>query len=104
MLQSGNETTRKGVVKMSHKETVNKVLDQLLNTIEEQNETIRKLNEETERLDSLWVNGIRENNDLGKRIVKLGYNPLVSSYLFEDTFKTLKEDPLDQKILDLFKD
>ena len=89
---------------MSHKETVNKVLDQLLNTIEEQNETIRKLKEETERLDSLWVNSIRENNDLCKRIVKLGYNPLVSSYLFEDTFKTLEEDPLDQKILDLFKD
>ena len=89
---------------MSHKETVNKVLDQLLNTIEEQNETIRKLKEETERLDSVWVNSIRENNSLGKRIVKLGYNPMVSSYLFEDTFKTLKEDPLDQKILDLFKD
>tara|TARA_Y100000996_G_C22535709_1_gene648193 strand:- start:1732 stop:2001 length:270 start_codon:yes stop_codon:yes gene_type:complete len=89
---------------MSHKETVNKVLDQLLNTIEEQNESIRKLKEETERLDSLWVNGIRENNDLCKRIVKLGYNPLVSSYLFEDTFKTLGKDPLDQKILDLFKD
>ena len=89
---------------MSHKETVNKVLDQLLNTIEEQNETIRKLKEETERLDSLWVNSIRENNDLCKRIVKLGYNPLVSSYLFEDTFKTLEKDPLDQKILDLFKD
>ena len=89
---------------MSHKETVNKVLDQLLNTIEEQNETIRKLKEETERLDSLWVNSIRENNSLGKRIVKLGYNPMVSSYLFEDTFKTLEEDPLDRKILDLFKD
>ena len=89
---------------MSHKETVNKVLDQLLNTIEEQNESIRKLKEETERLDSLWVNSIRENNDLCKRIVKLGYNPLVSSYLFEDTFKTLEKDPLDQKILDLFKD
>ena len=89
---------------MSHKETVNKVLDQLLNTIEEQNETIRKLKEETERLDSLWVNSIRENNDLCKRIVKLGYNPLVSSYLFENTFKTLEKDPLDQKILNLFKD
>ena len=102
---------------MSHKETVNKVLDQLLNaieeqkklkeelnTIEEQNETIRKLKEETERLDRLWVNSLKENNDLGKRIVKLGYNPLVSSYLFEDTFKTLEEDPLDQKILNLFKD
>tara|TARA_R100001082_G_scaffold13818_1_gene7146 strand:+ start:210 stop:479 length:270 start_codon:yes stop_codon:yes gene_type:complete len=89
---------------MSHKETVNKVLDQLLNTIEEQNETIRKLKEETERLDNLWVNSIRENNSLGKRIVKLGYNPMVSSYLFEDTFKTLEEDPLDREILDLFKD
>ena len=93
---------------MSHKETVNKVLDQLLNTIEEQNETIRKLEEklkgETERLENLWVNGMKENNDLRKRIVKLGYNPLVSSYLCEDTFKTLEEDPLDQKILDLFKD
>ena len=89
---------------MSHKETVNKVLDQLLNTIEEQNETIRKLKEETERLDSLWVNSIRENNDLCKRIVKLGYNPLVSSYLLENTFKTLEKDPLDQKILNLFKD
>jgi len=89
---------------MSHKETVNKVLDQLLNTIEEQNETIRKLKEETERLDSVWVNSIRENNSLGKRIVKLGYNPMVSSYLFEDTFKTLEEDPLDREILDLFKD
>ena len=89
---------------MSHKETVNKVLDQLLNTIEEQNESIRKLKEETERLDSLWVNSIRENNDLCKRIVKLGYNPLVSSYLFENTFKTLEKDPLDQKILNLFKD
>ena len=104
MLKLGNETTRKGVVKMSHKETVNKVLDQLLNTIEEQNESIRKLKEETERLDRLWINSLKENNDLGKRIVKLGYNPLVSSYLFEDTFKTLEEDPLDQKILDLFKD
>ena len=89
---------------MSHKATVNKVLDQLLNTIEEQNESIRKLKEETERLDSLWVNSIRENNDLCRRIVKLGYNPLVSSYLFENTFKTLEKDPLDQKILNLFKD
>jgi len=89
---------------MSHKETVNKVLDQLINTIEEQSEIIRKLKEETERLDNLWVNNIRENNDLCKRIVKLGYNPLISSYLFVDTFKTLKEDPLDQKMLDLFKD
>mgnify|MGYP004464080499 FL=1 len=93
---------------MSHKETVNKVLDQLLNTIEEQNETIRKLEEklkgETERLENLWINGIKENNDLNRRIVKLGYNPLVSSYLLEDTFKTLEEDPLDQKMLDLFKD
>tara|TARA_Y100000114_G_scaffold122314_1_gene117635 strand:- start:1484 stop:1645 length:162 start_codon:yes stop_codon:yes gene_type:complete len=36
---------------MSHKETVNKVLDQLLNTIEEQNETIRKLKEKNEKTD-----------------------------------------------------
>ena len=89
---------------MSHKETVNKVLDQLLNTIEEQNESIRKLKDETERLENLWINGIKENNDLNRRIVKLGYNPLVSSYLFENTFKTLEKDPLDQKILNLFKD
>ena len=58
---------------------------------------INKLSEEISFLE-------KENNDLNRRIVKLGYNPLVSSYLLEDTFKTLEEDPLDQKILDLFKD
>ena len=38
---------------MSHKETVNKVLDQLLNTIEEQNETIRKLKEQNKYITEI---------------------------------------------------
>ena len=88
---------------MSHKETVNKVLDQLLNTIEEQNETIRKLKEKNEELDRLWMFYMKNQNDLEHRVFKLGYNP--NTWASDvDTFKTLKEKPLSDELTKLYNE
>ena len=56
---------------MSHKETVNKVLDQLLNTIEEQNETIRKLKEQLETSQALHDYSTKELMILSRKVVEI---------------------------------
>ena len=89
---------------MSHKETVNKVLDQLINTIEEQSEIIRKLKEKNEKLDRLWMSYMNHKNDLEYRIFKLGYNPRISCISDIDTFKTLKEDPMSDELTKLYNE
>ena len=87
---------------MSHKETVNKVLDQLLNTIEEQNETIRKLKEQLETSQALHDYSTKELMILSRKVVEMGYNPSAGSRVCIKGFQSLEEDPVSEEMIKIY--
>jgi len=89
---------------MSHKEIVNKVLDQLLNTIEEHNETIRELKEQLETSQKLHDYAIKEQMILSRKVVEMGYNPSAGSRVCIKGFQSLEDDPLNEEMIEIYND
>tara|TARA_R100001015_G_C4432523_1_gene29130 strand:+ start:114 stop:443 length:330 start_codon:yes stop_codon:yes gene_type:complete len=104
---------------MSHKENTNEVLDQLLdiinktkllkldqlqNMIEEQNKTIRELKEQLETSRSLHDYATKELMILSRKVVEMGYNPSSGSRLCVKGFQSLKDDPLNKDMIEIYND
>tara|TARA_R100000664_G_C2671334_1_gene83245 strand:+ start:119 stop:448 length:330 start_codon:yes stop_codon:yes gene_type:complete len=104
---------------MSHKETTNEVLDQLLdiinktkllkldqlqNMIKEQNETIRKLKEQLETSQALHDYATKEQMILSRKVVEMGYNPSAGSRLCIKGFQSLEDDPLSEEMIKIYND
>ena len=104
---------------MSHKETTNEVLDQLLdiinktkllkldqlqNMIKEQNETIRKLKEQLETSQALHDYATKELMILSRKVVEMGYNPSAGSRVCIKGFQSLEDDPLSEEMIKIYND
>ena len=104
---------------MSHKETTNEVLDQLLdiinktkllkldqlqNMIKEQNETIRKLKEQLKTSQALHDYATKEQMILSRKVVEMGYNPSSPSRLCIKGFQSLEDDPLNEEMIEIYND
>ena len=104
---------------MSHKETTNEVLDQLLdiinktkllkldqlqNMIDEQNKTIRELKEQLKTSQALHDYATKEQMILSRKVVEMGYNPSAGSRLCIKGFQSLEDDPLSEEMIKIYND
>ena len=104
---------------MSHKETTNEVLDQLLdiinktkllkldqlqNMIDEQNKTIRELKEQLKTSQALHDYATKEQMILSRKVVEMGYNPSAGSRLCIKGFQSLEDDPLNEEMIEIYND
>ena len=104
---------------MSHKETTNEVLDQLLdiinktkllkldqlqNMIDEQNKPIRELKEQLKTSQALHDYATKEQMILSRKVVEMGYNPSAGSRLCIKGFQSLEDDPLSEEMIKIYND
>ena len=72
--------------------------------IAERDLEIKELKEEKARSDRMWMNESKECMVLRRRIVKLGFNPMMASRIFVESFQSLEDDPIDEGIIEIYND
>lgn len=76
----------------------------LLKMIANRDKEIETLKEDLKRSEDMHQFCLKREMTLSRKAMEMGYNPMVGASLFVDGFVTLKEDPLTDKMIEIYND
>lgn len=72
--------------------------------IADRDQEIETLKEDLKRLEGMYQYCLNREMVLSRKAMEMGYNPMIGANLFVDGFVTLEDEPLTDKMIEIYND